>query len=399
MENILNKYLELSKDYNYLCFKIKKYDYFIIGIFSNNGPIINKLDLKYYDLFNVEELSDLKYFNELTANNKKLLYETDFNNVSYFMTNNNNLIKYYGNAENVIIPNNIKNIYSEAFKDNIFIKSVTGLNVEETSNYTFKNNINLEKIIFPKCTYFGAIENSPNLRELTLSDNLFAFYNKNNNFKNIRFNVNDSTYEFDSNLDKELYNKFNSKPYSKLELSKISKETRKYKCFTHNDMVSTITGLYQSEYYFNNLPVQVQNIFYETNHSIYVVKDYPDAGGYLPFYNTIILNNSSLEFSFYHEIGHMLDFNLANLSNTEDFITLYNLESKNLYTQTKGIKELFSIESKNHFKSSKEEYFAECFQRYMENDYYFKLECPSTYEYFNNLIHSLKEDYSLKKTL
>ena len=47
MEELLSKFKELSIKYNNLCFKVLEGDFFVVGIVSNDGPIIYKFDIKY----------------------------------------------------------------------------------------------------------------------------------------------------------------------------------------------------------------------------------------------------------------------------------------------------------------------------------------------------------------
>ena len=49
--DIYNKFIELTNEYNDLCFKIKQGNFFIIGIQTNEGVLCYTFDISLYDLF------------------------------------------------------------------------------------------------------------------------------------------------------------------------------------------------------------------------------------------------------------------------------------------------------------------------------------------------------------
>lgn len=76
-----------------------------------------------------------------------------------------------------------------------------------------------------------------------------------------------------------------------------------------------------------------------------------------------------------HECGHVYDWYSGNLSNTEEFSTLYQKE-----------KEAFLKIASKHAVSNTCEYFAESFYFYFKNEYALKTNCPQTHAYLNNLL-------------
>lgn len=80
MKEILDKYLELSIIYKNLCYKVKEGNFFIIGIKYEDSLICYNFDIKYYNLFDVQELDNLNDFNKLERANLKLLINLNFDN-------------------------------------------------------------------------------------------------------------------------------------------------------------------------------------------------------------------------------------------------------------------------------------------------------------------------------
>ena len=80
MKEILDKYLELSIIYKNLCYKVKEENFFIIGIKYEDSLICYNFDIKYYNLFDVQELDNLNDFNKLERANLKLLINLNFDN-------------------------------------------------------------------------------------------------------------------------------------------------------------------------------------------------------------------------------------------------------------------------------------------------------------------------------
>lgn len=78
----------------------------------------------------------------------------------------------------------------------------------------------------------------------------------------------------------------------------------------------------------------------------------------------VIYINSAHVDSVLHEIGHVIDEKYGYLSQSEEFLTIYN-----------------SIEHKNHHTNSAEEYFAESYKEYAKG----RLENQALFEWFNGM--------------
>ena len=81
----------------------------------------------------------------------------------------------------------------------------------------------------------------------------------------------------------------------------------------------------------------------------------------LPEEKIIKINNSqdSIRKALIHEVGHYIDYRLDFISNSEDYIKIYNDESKKLKD---------SITNFNKAEFNKKEFFAESFRIYIEDD-------------------------------
>ena len=409
MQKLIDKYKELSLKYNNLCFKIKlDKEFFIIGIISNDGPIIYKFNNKFFDEFNVIELDNLNQFNTLQLASIKLLSSTDFNNVGYFIIEDyNKLYKYYGNQEIVNIPDYVTEILWDAFKNNAFIKEVNGKNVIYVNYYSFRNNPKLTTINMPHLVYLGNVLKVPNLRHYILSDRLKRFTNEDKNYEGSTICVNGTTYVFNDDLEKEFmktYGIVKSNPKEQLQLVKIDENTKEFRSVNDSNENHTIIALSNIDRLFNTLPDSIKRIFYETNHVIWIVNELPnnDAGEYDKDNKVIFINRLEGQ-AFYHEIGHMIDLYLNSISSSIEFKQIYLSESKNIYksnseqTNNFYFKMIVQTEGFKHLTSDECEYFAESVNRYLSGDNTFKIDTPNTYEFIKNCIDNL--DKKINATL
>ncbi len=402
MEELLSKFKELSIKYNNLCFKVLEGDFFVVGIVSNDGPIIYKFDIKYYNDFNVQELDNLKYFSSLEQATLKRLSETDFANTNYFMTNENKLYKYYGNSSIVNIPDYIDTICHGSFKDNKYIEVVNGKNVKEVQYYSFRNNINLKSINFPKLEWIGNILNAPNLKHYTISNNLTGFINEDNDYTNSTITINETTYVFDDSIESDFLNDVDAikeSPEEQVQLVKIKDNERKFRTVHDDNRNETIVAISEINKRFNELPDVIKDIFYNTNHILYVVNGIADAGQYFVDKNIILVERTQVNYAFYHEIGHMVDKYLDNISQTYDFKRIYYMESYKLYKDRKKSLFFMSKPSYDHLIEDSCEYFAESFKRYLDNDPSFITECPNTYMFIKDTVEFLNKQKNMKLSL
>lgn len=394
MNKIIQKYKELTHKYNSLCFKIKGDKKFTLGIVSNNGPIIIELDNKYYDEFNVKKIYDINNFDNVIYADDSILNSTVFDNVSYFIIKDNTLYDYYGNCETVIVPSNVLKIGYEAFRDNVFIKNVIAENATEIVHYAFRNNPNLKSLYIPNCIWIGNILNCPNLKEYTLSGFVNGFINEDNNYDNSIINVGLSSYFFDSSIEDEFMKKFNvikENPNEQIQLVKISKNERLFRSVNNNKRNQTIIALANTERLFSSLPESIKEIFYTTSHELYIVDSLPDAGWYIAEDKSIILREDGILLSFYHEIGHMIDAYLNNISSTEHFIRIYYMEANNLY---KNCNNSLRYKLFEHCSKDEHEYFAESIQRYLKKDESFITDCPNTFIFIKEILEELENKYN-----
>ncbi len=399
MEKLIDIYKSLVYKYNNLCFKVKENDKFVLGIVSNNGPIIIKLDKKYYEEFNVKKIYDLNSFQTLTYASINILNNTDFDNVSYFIILENTLYDYYGNTKNVIVPSNVYKINYECFKDNTFIENVYAPNTTEIDHYAFRNNPNLKSLHAPNSIWIGNILNCPKLKEYTISPRINGFINEDNNYENSIIHVMDTTYTFDNTIEKDFMNKFDvikENDNEEIQLVKFNKNERLFRSVKDDKRNNTIVALANFERLFSLLPEYIKEIFYYTNHELYIVDSLPDGGWYLENEKSIILHRDGISISFYHEIGHMIDVYLDYISSSFDFIRIYQMEANNLYSKKIDLSRYRLFD---HCTKDEHEYFAESVKRYLNNDNTFKLECPNTYIFINEVFKELEYKYNSNNSL
>lgn len=114
--------------------------------------------------------------------------------------------------------------------------------------------------------------------------------------------------------------------------------------------------------------------------------DSDTKGIFLP-YQRLIISNFDSE-NIFHEIGHFIDF-LPNINkkvfSKRRFYTSSN-EFKDCYETDRTV--LFS--KYEYFKDSKEEFFAESFSIFINNNNYLKYLAPSTYDYFDKILGKIK---------
>lgn len=143
----------------------------------------------------------------------------------------------------------------------------------------------------------------------------------------------------------------------------------------------------------NNLPYKVLNKLNNSNLKVYVTggsaeKLYNEMTGnvvggitgifyYAGNLKNIIVEDAYISTVLYHEIGHAIDYIYGSGCFISDGATF-----KEIYEEEKNI--LFSIGSVD--ASSPKEYFAECFNLYMQDIDRLKLNAPKTLEYIKSII-------------
>lgn len=143
----------------------------------------------------------------------------------------------------------------------------------------------------------------------------------------------------------------------------------------------------------NNLPYKVLNKLNNSNLKVYVTggsaeKLYNEMTGnvvggitgifyYAGNLKNIIVEDAYISTVLYHEIGHAIDYIYGSGCFISDGATF-----KEIYEEEKNI--LFSIDSVD--ASSPKEYFAECFNLYMQDIDRLKLNAPKTLEYIKSII-------------
>ena len=394
MQELLNLMKELSIKHRNICFKVMNEDSFYVGIISNEKTYVCKFALKYYNDFDVDEYDSLKNFNNAEYATIESLSQTDFSNVGYFIINGNKLVKYIGNQKEVNIPNNVDTILYHAFKNNKHIEIVRGNNVKDIQHYAFIDNENLTTIDFPNLVWLGNVLRVPNLKHYTISDHLMGIINEDNDYSNSTINVNGTPYVFDDSLESEFMEKvevLKENPYEQIQLVKLSDGIRSFRSVHDERRNSTIVALSNLDRKFNNLPDSVKDVFYKTGCIIYIVDQLPDAGLYYVDKNIILVHRTQVNYALYHEIGHMIDKYLDNISSTYDFKRIYYSEAHKLYSRNSMIDLIMSKGCKEHLTSTAEEYFAESVKRYLENDSSFQEECPNTYMFIKDSIEYLEK--------
>lgn len=394
MQELLNLMKELSIKHRNICFKVMNEDSFYVGIISNEKTYVCKFALKYYNDFDVDEYDSLKNFNNAEYATIESLSQTDFSNVGYFIINGNKLVKYIGNQKEVIIPNNVDTILYHAFKNNKHIEIVRGNNVKDIQHYAFIDNENLTTIDFPNLVWLGNVLRVPNLKHYTISDHLMGIINEDNDYSNSTINVNGTPYVFDDSLESEFMEKvevLKENPNEQIQVIKLSDGERRFRSVNDNHRNQTIAAISHAEGAFGNLPDVIKDVFYKTGCIIYIVDQLPDAGLYYVDKNIILVHRTQVNYALYHEIGHMIDKYLDNISSTYDFKRIYYSEAHKLYSRNSMIDLIMSKGCKEHLTSTAEEYFAESVKRYLENDSSFQEECPNTYMFIKDSIEYLEK--------
>lgn len=136
--------------------------------------------------------------------------------------------------------------------------------------------------------------------------------------------------------------------------------------------------------YWYKLPDNVRNRFRNDGWSIVLtnnsLKDeantlYEISGLTIPDEKTIKIKaeQSSIRRALIHEIGHYIDYSLGYISETEDFIKLFNSESDNITWQSEA-------------KFTHKEFFAEAFRFYYSNEAKYSILLNDTYKYMEEII-------------
>lgn len=407
--NLIKKYYALSRRFPSLCFKFKttdsnsqNQDSFILGITTNDGPICFKVDYSTYNLFDVRKLYEDYEFASYIEGDINSLNNLNLERVSYFDIEDNKLNLYFGNVEEVVIPDEVKIIRADCFKNNNKISSVKGNNVEEIQHYAFRNNSNLEEISFPKITIMLNLLNIPNLKKLTIGTNLSQIKIEDVLSEDLSITISNGLseceYTFDSNLEKEFLELTSAikKEDFEISLATIDENGRRYRFIKENiydQYDDNIVGICKFENYFSKLPISLKHILENDNYTFWLIKHFEGAGMCIYDTKMLIFDTDNIKISFLHEIGHAIDSHLDFISNSAIFRQIYKEEKEFFYTKTSNRKMLFLCDDCfKHVTESEEEFFAESFQRYFEKDEYFYLECPKTYEFIDSLMRQINDN-------
>lgn len=398
---LINKYHELSSKYPELCFKFRLIDKnptisnsFILGIVTNKGPICFKLDSSLFNDFNVKELYENHKFSSYVVDDIDL-ENLDLENVSYFDIENDTLYNYFGNVEEVIISDVVRVIQNKCFKSNNYIRYVKGNNVEEIYYYAFVNNNNLEKLEFRRIINIGNLFNIPKLKEIIVGDSLSRIDIEDELSEEFKFFVNEHLYTFNYDLDERFLEQANAikKDGEEISLAMINGNDRRFRFIkedSHDRYNECFVGVCSFEKLYSILPESLKCILQNYNYSFYILKDFPYSGMCKHNERILIFDMSNISVSFFHEVGHAIDFCFGKISDSDTFKNIYNEEKEFLYANTNSHKMMYMTNKfLNHVIESEEEFFAESFQRYFEKDENFYKECPKAYHFVNNLLYQL----------
>lgn len=135
------------------------------------------------------------------------------------------------------------------------------------------------------------------------------------------------------------------------------------------------------------LPVQYQSILIEGRWAICITEDSlkdvlglkTEAAGATKTDKKMIYfpdNESSLDHSFYHEVGHAIDSACGDISSRAEFKSILKNEAISFRRNYKAA---------YYYTSNEKEYFAEAFEKYIQNAELLKQYCPKTFAFFDQL--------------
>ena len=412
MLNIKDNYNELFRKYPELCFKYKvknsnndEYS-FVLGIITSDGPFCFDTDETLWDSFNIKSINPSDSFLSNIKWNSNLISTNILGKVCYFVVEEDELIYYFGNVDDVILPNEIKKISSYAFANNHLLKSVKGDNVEYISYYAFIHNKYLEKLDFKNAIHIGNLLDVPNLNTLIIGCNLSEINIETDLSKSFIIVVNndngESIYTFNSELEQSFLKRLEATKTDNEEISivEIDNNTRNYS-FTksdrreqYNNCISSISSV---EFMLAKLPDSIRTLLNNNDYILYLIKDFPYSGMCSNENKLILVSMENIRIALYHEIGHAIDFCLGNISNSTNFKKIY-MEEKELLYSNKNIDKIVCFDRGfiNHVKETESEFFAECFERYFERDELFMKECPQTWNFFSTLESELNYIMSIE---
>ena len=289
-----------------------------------------------------------------------------------FKVINGLLVKCDSNDKVIYLPDNVKYLYGNIFSDNV--ECIIGNNLEKVYNF---NNSNIRIL---SCNNLKKITNSSltNLEKIELNNSVIS---KNNNILPSSIKINDNTYNY-SNCEKELKkisNLYNLNYCSENSNIIYLNNNKKEYNFGNKDIINYITKV---DKVISLIPKKIMDIISE--YKIFIIDIYMFLDKYyIPgiTYNNIktsIICHSGV-FELIHEIGHMVDYEL-NCSNTIEFEEIYNMEKDKIYTLDKNSNVVI-----NHIKSSKEEFFAEIFKKYIINKEMLENECIMSKKYLDEI--------------
>lgn len=87
-------------------------------------------------------------------------------------------------------------------------------------------------------------------------------------------------------------------------------------------------------------------------------------------------NKDSMDHSFYHELAHAIDSVCGNISSSVKFKSILNLEAVSFRRNYKAA---------YYYTSNEKEYFAEAFEKYIQDAELLKKYCPLTFQFIDDL--------------
>ena len=200
-------------------------------------------------------------------------------------------------------------------------------------------------------------------------------------------------------IDKEEVTKLNKEYYEKLAAHESLKALNtaanldEYSNIIQKDGNVNDKWINSANGYWNKIPYNVRKRLINDGWQLYVTDkniaqsfffgQYSSVAGVTVYYKNLIYfedRQSAINISIAHEVGHAIDQTLGFVSNTEEFINIYNQEKDN-FIEVDG--------DGSQAKGSVSEYFAESIQQYIYHNDSLKKNSPQTYEFIKNAINSL----------
>lgn len=175
----------------------------------------------------------------------------------------------------------------------------------------------------------------------------------------------------------------------------VSKESKKVEQQPYSGIIQregniSDSMLYSIESYYCMVPSNVRNLL-ESNGWQYICSDADFTGRYGPSHEVLAMtaygdkliyinNKDSARDAITHEVGHAFDSSMEFISNSSEFMAIFNEEHDNFCN-------VWNTHSNN--TSTASEYFAETFSVIVMNPELVKGNCPKTYEYITRYINNV----------